>query len=75
MENRSERNPWTSWLRRCLALPWVEMIGAVFSFHFALADPRVMVRTILAIVGIILLAAAIAKIVEKRKSTHTSPTT
>jgi hypothetical protein len=46
------------------------MIGAVLSFHFALADPRVIVRTILAIVGIILLAAAIAKIVEKRKSTH-----
>jgi hypothetical protein len=35
----------------------------------------VIVRTILAIVGIILLAAAIAKIVEKRKSTHSSPTT
>jgi hypothetical protein len=46
------------------------MIGAVFSFHFALADPRVIVRIILVIVGIILLAAALAKIVEKRKSTH-----
>ena len=67
MENRSERNPWTSWLRRCLALPWVEMIGAVFSFHFALADTRMIVRIILVIVGIILLEAAIAKIVEKRK--------
>ena len=70
MENCSERNPWTSWLRRCLALPWVEMIGAVSSFHFALADPRVIIRIILAFVGIILVAAAIAKIVENRKSTH-----
>jgi hypothetical protein len=46
------------------------MIGAILSCHFALADPRVIVRIFLAIVGIILLAAAVAKIVERRKPTH-----
>jgi hypothetical protein len=59
-----------AWLRRCLELPWAEMILAVFCFHFALADPRAIVRVPLAVGGVILLAAAISNIVEKRKSTH-----
>jgi hypothetical protein len=46
------------------------MIGAVFSFHFALAGPRVGIRIFLVMVGVVLLAAAVAKIVEKWKSTH-----
>jgi hypothetical protein len=70
MENRSERNPWTSWLRRCLELPWAEMILAVFYFHFALEMPSIVARTVLAILGVILLAKAIADIIKKRKSTQ-----
>jgi hypothetical protein len=60
----------TSWLRRFLDLPWAEMIGSVFCFHFALADLRIIVRVLLAVAGVILLAAAIFNIVKKRKSTH-----
>jgi hypothetical protein len=70
MENAVERKPGTSWLRRFLELPWAEMIGSVFCFHFALADPRVIVRVPLVIPGVILLAAAISKIVKQRESTE-----
>jgi hypothetical protein len=70
MENAGERKPRTSWLRRFLLLPWAEMIGSVFCFHFALADPRVIVRVSLASAGVILLAVAISSIVKKRESTH-----
>ena len=59
-----------AWLRRCLELPWTEMIVAVFCFHFALDNPRVTVRIVLASLGVILLAKAIADIIKKRKSTH-----
>ena len=69
MENGSKRSPWT-WLRRCLELPWAEMIVAVFCFHFALDNPRVIVRIVLASLGVIVLARAIADIITKRKSTH-----
>jgi hypothetical protein len=58
------------WLRRCLQLPWAEMILAVFCFHFAFADPRAIIRVSLTVGGVILLAAAISIIVKKRKSTH-----
>jgi len=70
MENDGKRTHWTTWLRRCLELPWAEMILAVFSFHFALAFPRAMVRIILAILGVVLLAKAIAEIIKKRRSKH-----
>jgi hypothetical protein len=70
MLDGNKRKPWTSWLRRCLELPWAEMIGSVFCFHFALADTRVTVRIVLAAVGVILLVAAISNIVKKRKSTQ-----
>jgi hypothetical protein len=70
MLDGNKRNPWTSWLRRFLELPWAEMIGSVFCFHFALAETRVTVRIVLAAVGVILLVAAISNIVKKRKSTH-----
>jgi hypothetical protein len=46
------------------------MIGSVCCFHFALADLRVTFRAIYAGVGIALLVAAISRIIEKRKSTH-----
>jgi LPXTG-motif cell wall-anchored protein len=59
-----------TWLRRCLELPWVEMIAAVCCFHFALADPRIIYQIIYALVGIALLATAILSIVKRRKSTH-----
>ena len=68
MENGSKRSPWTTWLRRCLELPWAEMTVAVFCFHFALDNPRVIVRIVLASLGVILLAKAIADIIKKRKS-------
>jgi hypothetical protein len=68
MVNAGERN--TSWLSRYLRLPWAELIGSVFCFHFALADSRVVVRVPLAVGGVILLAAAISNIVKKRKLTH-----
>jgi hypothetical protein len=70
MENGSKRSPWTTWPRRCLELPWAEMTVAVFCFHFALDNPRVIVRIVLASLGVILLAKAIADIIKKRKSTH-----
>ena len=70
MENGSKRSPWTTWLRRCRELPWAEMTVAVFCFHFALDNPRVIVRIVLASLGVILLAKAIADIIKKRKSTH-----
>jgi hypothetical protein len=70
MENAGERTSGTSWLRRFLVLPWAEMIGSVFCFHFALADPRVIVRVPLVIAGVILLAGAISNIVKQRESTH-----
>jgi hypothetical protein len=69
MENGSKRSHWT-WLRRCLELPWAEMIVAVFCFHFALDNPRVTVRIVLASLGVILLAKAMTDIIKKRKSTH-----
>jgi hypothetical protein len=70
MVNAIERNPRTSWLWRFLDLPWAEMIGSIICFHFALADLRIIVRVLLAVAGVILLAAAIFNIVKKRKSTH-----
>jgi hypothetical protein len=70
MENGSKRSPWTTWPRRCLELPWAEMTVAVFCFHFALDNPRVIVRIVLASLGVILLAKALADIIKKRKSTH-----
>jgi hypothetical protein len=70
MENSSKRSPWTTWLRRCLELPWAEMTVAVLCFHFALDNPRVIVRIVLTSLGVILLAKAIADILKKRKSTH-----
>ena len=59
-----------TWLRRYLELPWVEMIGSICCFHFALADPRVSFRVIYVIVGVALLATAISNIIKQRKSTH-----
>jgi hypothetical protein len=44
------------------------MTVAVFCFHFALDNPRVIVRIVLAGLGVILLAKAIADIIKKRKS-------
>jgi hypothetical protein len=70
MENGSKRSPWTTWLRRRLELPWAEMTVAVFCFHFALDNPRVIVRIALAGLGVILLAKAIADIIKKRKGTR-----
>jgi hypothetical protein len=70
MENGSKQNPWTTWLRRCLKLPWAEMAVAVFCFHFALNIPSVIARIILAILGVLLLAKAIADIIKKRESTQ-----
>jgi hypothetical protein len=67
METGSKRNPWTTWLRRCLELPWAEMTVAVFCFHFALDNPSVIVRIVLASLGVVLLAKAIADIIKKRK--------
>jgi hypothetical protein len=71
MKNSNKRSHSTTWLRRCLELPWAEMTIAVFCFHFALDNPRGIVRIVLASLGVILLAKAIAGIIEKRKSTHT----
>ena len=70
MENGGKRTNWTTWLRRCLELPWAEMILAVFCFHFALEMPNIIGRIVLAILGVILLAKAIADIIKKRKSTQ-----
>jgi hypothetical protein len=70
MENGGKRVKWTNWLRRCLDLPWAEMILAVFCFHFALEVPGIVARIVLAILGVILLAKAIADIIKKRKSTQ-----
>ena len=70
MENASKRSPWTTGLRRRLELPWAEMTVAVFCFHFALNNPRVIVRVVLASLGSILLAKAIAGIIKKRESAH-----
>ena len=70
MENVSKRINWTNWLRRCLELPWAEMIVAVFCFHFSLEMPNIVARIVLAILGVILLAKAIADIIKKRKSTQ-----
>ena len=70
MENASKRSPWTTWRRRCLELPWAEMIVAVFCFHFALNIPGVIVRVGLAGLGVVLLAKAVADIITKRKPTH-----
>ena len=70
MQDDGKRSPWTNWLRRCLELPWAEMTVAVFCFHFALDNPRVIVRIVLASLGVILLAKAMTDIIKKRKSTH-----
>jgi hypothetical protein len=70
MKNGSKQSPWTTWLRRCLELPWAEMTVAVFCFHFALNIPSVIARIIFAILGVILLAKAIADIIKKRESTQ-----
>jgi hypothetical protein len=51
------------------------MIVAVFCFHFALNDPRVIVRVGLASLGVILLAKAVAEIIKKRKSAHSDSIT
>ena len=75
MQTVNKRSPLTNWLRRCLELPWTEMIVAVFCFHFALKDPRVIVRVGLASLGFILLAKAVAGIIKQRKSTHSGPAT
>jgi hypothetical protein len=40
------------------------------SFHFALADPRVIIRAPLATAGVILLATAISNVIKQRESTH-----
>jgi hypothetical protein len=50
------------------------MTVAVFCFHFALDNPRVIVRIVLASLGVFLLATAIADFIKKRKSTHSLPT-
>ncbi len=68
MENGGKRIDWTNWLRRCLELPWAEMILAVFCFHFALEMPSIVARIVLAVLGVLLLAKAIADIIKKRKS-------
>ena len=70
MKNGDKRINWANWLRRCLGLPWAEMILAVFCFHFALEMPNIIARIVLAILGVILLAKAIADIIKKRKSTQ-----
>jgi hypothetical protein len=70
MENGGKRINWTNWLRRCLELPWAEMILAVFCFHFALEMPNIAAQIVLAALGVILLAKAIADILKIRKSTH-----
>jgi hypothetical protein len=70
MENGSTRSPGTTWRRRWLELPWAEMTVAVVCLHFVLDNPRVMVRIVLAGLGVILLAKAIADIIKKRKSTR-----
>jgi hypothetical protein len=70
MENAGERKSGPIWLRRSLKLPWAEMIGSVFCFHFALADPRVIIRAPLATAGVILLATAISNVIKQRGSTH-----
>jgi hypothetical protein len=75
LENCGKRSHWTTWLRRCLELPWAEMIVAVFCFHFALNNPGVIVRVVFASLGVILLAKAISEIIGKRTSTHSWPTT
>jgi hypothetical protein len=75
MQDDGKRSPWTNWLRRCLELPWAEMTVAVFCFHFALNDPRVLVRVGLTCLGVILLAKAVADIIKKRKTTHPPPVT
>jgi hypothetical protein len=66
MENGGKRGNWTTWLRHCLVLPWAEMILAVFCFHFALGMASVVARVVLVILGLILLAKAIADIVSWR---------
>jgi hypothetical protein len=70
MQNAYKRSPWTIWLRRRLDLPWAEMTVAVFCFHFVLSIPGGTVRVVLAGLGVILLAFAVADIIKKRKSTH-----
>jgi hypothetical protein len=70
MENGGKRINRTNCLRRCLELPWAEMILAVFCFHFALEMPNIVPRIVLSILGVILLAKAIADIIQKRKLTQ-----
>lgn len=70
MENGGKRINWTNWLRRCLELPWAEMILAIFCFHFALEMPNIVAQIVLSILGVLLLAKAIADIITKRKSTQ-----
>ena len=69
MANGGKRSNLINWLRRYLELPWAEMILAVFCFHFALEMPSIVARIVLVILGVILLAKAIADIIKKRKST------
>ena len=68
MENGGKRINGTNWLCRCLELPWAEMILAVFCFHFALEMPSIVARIVLAILGVILLAKAIADIIKSNRS-------
>jgi hypothetical protein len=70
MENGSKQSPRTTWPRRRLEPPWAEMTVAVFCFHFALNIPSVIARIMLAILGVLLLAKAIADIIKKRESTQ-----
>ena len=70
MENGGKRINWPNWLRRCLELPWAEMILAVFCFHFALKMPNIVGRIVLAILGVLLLVKEIADIIKKQRSTQ-----